>query len=292
LSFDKSIMKLILGSASWRSRYGLISKNPLSKKRINRLVMRGALLGFDYIDTAPTYGDTEAILGKIKPQQKIATKVTVDPLNFSSINESINCSRKRLGIESLDLIFVHNWDTLSQLEKYKSVEKLQQCILEQSIKKWGFSTYDVLELKKIKKYGWTNLNIQINSNILDQRLLEVGNALEQSVLKKQSVEIWVRSVLLQGILLDQTLKNPFADHPDLINFFSICEQYGLSPLKLCLAYMRLIGVVDGIIVGIENEIQLKEIVAAFQDGSPNLDFKLLQSKDIKLIDPRNWEIRR
>lgn len=285
-------MKLVLGSASWRSRYGLISKNPLSKKQITRLVMRGALLGFDFIDTAPTYGDTEAILGKIKPQQKIATKITVYPSNFSSIDESINRSRKKLGVESLDLIFVHNWDTLSKLEKYKSAETLQKCILKQSIKKWGFSTYEALELKKIKMYGWANLNIQINSNILDQRLLEVDNALERSVFKKQNVEIWVRSVFLQGVLLDQTLQNPFVGHPDLINFFSICKQYGLSPLELCLAYMRVIGAVDRIIVGIENEIQLKEIVTASQASSPKLDFQLLQSKDIKLIDPRNWEISR
>lgn len=285
-------MKLVLGSASWRSRYGLISKSPLSKKQITRLVMRGALLGFDFIDTAPTYGDTETILGKIKPPQKIATKVTVDPLNLSLINESINLSRKKLGVESLDLIFVHNWDTLSQSEKYNSAEFLQKCILKQSIKKWGFSTYDVLELKKIKMYGWTNLNIQINSNVLDQRLLEVDNALGRSFFKKQNVEIWARSVFLQGVLLDQTLRNPFVGHPALINFFSICEEYGLSPLELCLAYIRVVGAVDRIIVGIENVIQLNEIVTASQVSPPKLDFKPLQSKDIKLIDPRNWEISR
>lgn len=285
-------MKLVLGGASWRSRYGLISKNPLSEKQIIRLVMRGASLGFDFIDTAPTYGDTESILGKIKPPQKIATKVTVDPLNLSLINESINLSRKKLGVESLDLIFVHNWDTLSQSEKYKSAEILQKCILMQTIKKWGFSTYEVSELKKIKMYGWTNLNIQINSNVLDQRLLEVDNVLERSFFKKQNIEIWVRSVFLQGVLLDQTVKNPFTDHPDLINFFSICEEYGLSPLELCLAYIRAVGAVDRIIVGIENVIQLNEIVTAYKISPPKLDFKTLQSKDIKLTDPRTWAISR
>jgi aryl-alcohol dehydrogenase-like predicted oxidoreductase len=285
-------MKLVLGSASWRSRYGLISKSPISKKQITELVTRGALLGFDFIDTAPTYGDTETILGEIKPQQKIATKVTVDPSNLSSINESLNLSRKKLDVESLDLIFVHNWDNLSQTEKYSSAELLQKCILRQSIRKWGFSTYDVLELKKIKVYGWTNCNIQINSNILDQRLLEVDNSLGRSFFKKRNIEIWARSVFLQGVLLDQTLQNPFVDHPDLINFFSICEEYGLSPLELCLAYIRVVGAVDRIIVGIENVIHLNEIVTASHVDPPKLDFKILESKDIKLIDPRTWAISR
>ena len=283
-------MELVLGSASWRSRYGIFSKNPLSKKQISRLVMRAALLGIDFIDTAPTYGDTEEVIGRIKPKQRLATKVTVDPSSLSSIQESVNLSRKKLGVESLDLIFVHNWDTLSESEKYKSVEVLQKCILEQMIKKWGFSTYDALELKKIKIYGWTNLNVQINSNILDQRLLAIDVTLERKIFKEQNVEIWVRSVFLQGILLDQTIKNPFISHPDVINFFSICKEWGVSPLELCVAYMKEIAIVDRMVIGIENEIQLNEIAIATRVNPPKLDFQLLQSKDIKLIDPRYWEI--
>lgn len=283
-------MELVLGSASWRSRYGVFPKNPLSKKQISRLVMRAALLGIDFIDTAPTYGDTEEVIGRIKPKQRLATKVTVDPSSLSSIQESVNLSRKKLGVESLDLIFVHNWDILSESEKYKSVEVLQKCILEQMIKKWGFSTYDALELKKIKIYGWTNLNVQINSNILDQRLLANDVTLERKIFKEQNIEIWVRSVFLQGVLLDQTIKNPFISHPDVIKFFSICKEWGVSPLELCVAYMKEIAIVDRMIIGIENEIQLNEIAIATRVNPPKLDFQLLQSKDIKLIDPRYWEI--
>ena len=83
----------------------------------------------------------------------------------------------------------------------------------------------------MKIYGWTNLNIQINSNILDQRLLEVDATLERRVFKEQNIEIWVRSVFLQGVLLDQTLKNPFIDHPDVINFFSIWLRLSFSLLR-------------------------------------------------------------
>lgn len=283
-------MELVLGSASWRSRYGIFSKNPLSEKQISRLVMRATLLGIDFIDTAPTYGDTEEVIGRIKPKQRLATKVTVDSSSSSSIQESVNLSRKKLGVESLDLIFVHNWDTLSESEKYKSVEVLQKCILEQTIKKWGFSTYDTLELKKIKIYGWTNLNVQINSNILDQRLLAIDATLERKVFKEQNVEIWARGVFLQGVLLDQTIKNPFIGHPDVINFYSICKEWGISPLELCVAYMKKIAIVNRMIIGIENEIQLNEIAIATRVNPPKLDFQLLQSKDIKLVDPRYWEI--
>jgi aryl-alcohol dehydrogenase-like predicted oxidoreductase len=285
-------MKLVLGSASWRAQYGPFSKHLLTDKQISDLAIRAALLGFDFIDTAPTYGDVEEALGRVKPKQCIATKVTVDPSDFSSIQKSVNLSRKKFGIESLDLIFVHNWDMLSESEKYISVEVLQKCILEQSIKRWGFSTYDVSELKKLKVNGWTNLNIQINSNILDQRLLEIDSTLWGKVFEDQNIEIWIRSGFLQGVLLDESLKNPFIGHPDIINFYSICSEHNVSPLELCLAYVRQIAIVDRVIIGIENELQLAEITNAIQVKVSNLDFHILESKDIRLIDPRHWEMGR
>ena len=283
-------MKFVLGSASWRAQYGPFSKHLRTDKQISDLAIRAALHGFDFIDTAPTYGDVEEALGRVKPKQRISTKVTVDPSDFSSIQKSVNLSRKKLGVESLDLIFVHNWDVLSESEKYISAEILQKCILEQSVKRWGFSTYDVLELKKLKIYGWTNLSVQINSNILDQRLLEIDNSLWGKVFEEQNIEIWIRSGFLQGVLLDKSLKNPFIGHPDIINFHSICAEHNVSPLELCLAFMRQIATVDRLIIGIENELQLAEITDAIQVKVSNLDFHILESKDVRLIDPRLWEI--
>jgi aryl-alcohol dehydrogenase-like predicted oxidoreductase len=67
-------------------------------------------------------------------------------------------------------------------------------------------------------------------------------------------------------------------------------EHNVSPLELCLAYIRQIAIVDRVIIGIENEIQLTEITNAIQAKVPNLDFHILESKDIRLIDPLRWEI--
>jgi hypothetical protein len=50
--------------------------------------------------------------------------------------------------------------------------------------------------------------------------------------------------------------------------------------------------VDRVIIGIENELQLAEITDAIQVKVSNLDFHILESKDVRLIDPRLWEIRK
>lgn len=281
-------MRLILGSAAWRVQYGPFSKGLLTDNQIKKLASRAASLGFDFIDTAPTYGDNEEIIGRIKPNQRLATKVTVDTSNYASIIKSIDRSRTSLGAESLDLVFIHNWDVLTESEKRFSAEMLQVSILNQAINRWGFSTYEVIELTKIDKYGWSNLNVQINSNILDQRIFELKTFLVSEDFKKLHSKIWVRSIFLQGVLLNETPQNPFVKHRDIVNYFSLCKRLNYSPVEMCIAYVRQLKFVDGVVIGIENELQLDEIVRALQIESPQIDFNQFESRDIKLIDPRNW----
>ena len=285
-------MKLVLGSAAWRIQYGAFSKGILTDKQVKNLTSSAASLGFDFIDTAPTYGDTEEVIGRIKPKQNIATKVTVDTSNYSSIIKSIDRSRRNTGVESLDLVFIHNWDVLSDSEKSISANILHTCTADQTINRWGFSTYEVTELMKIEKHGWSNLMVQINSNILDQRILEFESFLGSEDFRKLKTEIWVRSVFLQGVLLDQSPKNPFIDHQDVVKFFSVCREFNVSPIEMSLAYIRKLDFVDRVVLGIENELQLKEITRAFQGEIPRTNLMHVASQDIELIDPRKWNLNK
>ena len=285
-------MKLVLGSAAWRIQYGAFSKGLLTDKQVKNLTSSAASLGFDFIDTAPTYGDTEEVIGRVKPKQNIATKVTVDTSNYSSILKSIDRSRRNLGVESLDLVFIHNWDVLSESEKSISANMLHACTADQTINSWGFSTYEVTELMRIEKHGWSNLTVQINSNILDQRILEIESSLRVVDFRKLHTEIWVRSVFLQGVLLDHSPKNPFIDHQDIVNFFSVCKEFGVSPLEMSLAYIRQLDFVDCVVLGVENEYQLNEITKALAVEIPPASLKHVASQDVKLIDPRKWNLNK
>lgn len=285
-------MKLVLGSAAWRIQYGAFSKGLLTDKQIRDLTSSATSLGFDFIDTAPTYGDTEAVIGRIKPHQKLATKVTVDTSDYSSIIKSIDRSRRNFGVESLDLVFIHNWDVLTESEKGISANILHRCTEDQTINSWGFSTYEVTELMKIEQHGWSNLTVQINSNILDQRILEIESFFGSVDFRNLHTEIWVRSVFLQGVLLDHSSKNPFIDHKDIVNFFSVCKKFKVSPLEMSLAYIRQLGFVDYVVLGIENELQLNEITKAFAVEIPQTNLKHVASRDDKLIDPRKWNLNK
>ena len=65
------------------------------------------------------------------------------------------------------------------------------------IKKYGYSIYSFSNLKKICNKVKPDI-IQCPYNILDRRLTEKNNL---NFLKKNSIEVHVRSVFLQGLLL-------------------------------------------------------------------------------------------
>lgn len=284
-------MKLVLGSASWRANYGSFSKGKLSINEISDLVNRAGILGFHYIDTAPSYGDTEEILGSIKLSQSIATKVTIDPLDFRSISKSIDLSRRKLGVELLDLVFIHNWDILSEYDKLKSVDEMHKCLESASINRWGISTYEVHEILKLQNNGWSNLTVQINASVLDQRLEEFISNQDFNALKILGVEIWVRSIFLQGILLNQTSDNPFINNEALSSFFDFCTSNGYSPIEICLAYVKHIcQYVNGVVLGIDSLPHLNQISRSLRAEIPDFDFSPLNSRDEMLVDPRRWDI--
>lgn len=98
------------------------------------------------IDTAPSYGDSETLIGKINqdfPNLKINSKVGVELNNeftSSQIKGSVYQSLDRLQITSLDTLFIHSvpvyylslevFEALVELKKEKVVKKLAILAME------------------------------------------------------------------------------------------------------------------------------------------------------------------
>jgi aryl-alcohol dehydrogenase-like predicted oxidoreductase len=76
-------------------------------------IVRGAIdLGVTYLDVAPVYGDAEA---KLKPALKgvrdrvfLVTKVNTSAPEAAGVQRQIEASLKRMGVERLDAVHIHN----------------------------------------------------------------------------------------------------------------------------------------------------------------------------------------
>ena len=155
------------------------------------------------------------------------------------------------------------------------------------IKKIGISVYEIKEVKKILKF-WTPDIIQLPLNIFDQRFLK-NNFLKD--LKKKGIEIHVRSCFLQGILLKPHLQIGNKKSKKIFkNFLRWCEKKKINQITTCLHFIKKIKQINFLVVGFENEAQLKEIIYTFNKKTLNVPNKFANNEK-RVIDPRKWNYK-
>ena len=93
-----------LGSRSFRG---------LSVKELRYLLSKAHDLGISKIDTAPTYGDVEKLIGRatrksLKNKYQISTKILRNNLEQGkALKRSIHRSLGALGVEQIDTLYFH-----------------------------------------------------------------------------------------------------------------------------------------------------------------------------------------
>ena len=125
--------------------------------------------------------------------------------------------------------------------------------------------------------------VQVPFSVLNQSFLPF---LENC--KDRGIEVWARSIFLQGVIDYHSSKNPFRDDPDIIKLADFCKRYFVTPFQVAASFV-LSSSVDKIVVGFENASQLEEIVKLFNSPEKLTNFDELVSTNPDLIDPRRWK---
>ena len=284
-------MEIVIGTASWRSHYGNFNKNLLSPAEMQKLLDKSFELGIKVIDTAPSYGDCESKLGLINPKQKIASKLILTNESDKQIEALILKILERINRKTLDTLFIHNWDALDQANKakfFKSLLKIRELGLFSNI---GISTYEINHLNDLYTQLEVPVVLQINSSVLDQRLLVTLSKMQALKIDLCFHEIWVRSLFLQGILLNDSDQNPFNSHPAIIKFFAFCKLNNLEFLHVCLDYLKILdkfSCIKKAVVGIHDLNSLNQINFYLALPQLNSQYRNISCEEVALIDPRKW----
>lgn len=288
----KRINKLSLGTAQFGMKYGIANKlDQISFDEAKKIFSRIKSEGIYSIDTASSYGKSEEILGKIDLSElEITSKIYFQPEKLSDVNDFINnkihLTLNLLGQKKIHGLLIHNPEVLLGKRGNEIYDHLSFLKKQGKVSKIGISIYspNILE-ELLNKF---NLDIvQSPLNIFDQRLIASGWI---KILSQEKIEIQVRSIFLQGVLLNQDdlLINKFKKFKS--NFDQIkdfAENKNISVMELCLSYIFMHKEIDKVIIGIDSLLQLNQILNSL---SANLDEEInfLSSNDENLIDPRNW----
>ena len=285
--------KIAIGTAQIGMDYGIA--NNMGKPdldEVKKIFDIASKNNIDTFDTALNYGDSEKIIGIIGiSESKVITKLPAFNGRKEEIrewlNEKINQSFENLQADSIFGLLLHNpKDLINNDIGEELIQGLNQYREEGKIKKIGVSVYSPDELEELI----SNLKIDIIQaplNIMDRRLLTSG---WMERLKSLGIEVHVRSIFLQGLLLmkQEDLPDQFKKWSSHFSkWYSWLDEYQISPLNACLNYAMHIDDIDKVVIGIDNAGQLDEIcMINHESGFVFPDY--LMSQDEMLINPSNW----
>ena len=128
-------MKLALGTAQFGLPYGIANQSgQVSREEVKEILTIARLNYIDTLDTAITYGESEACLGEVGLDGfKVITKLPAFPENIQNINSWVNnqmqASLKRLNTSSLYATLLHRPEQLLTSKGdalWRSLEKLKE----------------------------------------------------------------------------------------------------------------------------------------------------------------------
>lgn len=295
-------MKIGIGTAQFGLDYGISNRiGQTSFGEAKKIVAHSLREGITTFDTAPSYGNSEEILGSCLKNISIAKIITKTPL--VNVKKSGNCvsqifnnamqnSLERLKRKKIYGLLLHNsedlisnngdkyWSALLKLKEFGLVDKL------------GVSVYSPSEVRKILYYYDIDM-VQLPLNVLDQRMINSGILQD---LKKRNIEIHSRSIFLQGLLLMNPLEvdGYFKKIKEKLGeYHTALRNAELSKVQGALGFISQVKEIDVALIGFNCLKQLEEITSNIKniEGCEKIHYSDFSVDDIKIINPSKWQIK-
>ena len=291
-------MRIGLGTAQFGLDYGI--SNPsgqVAPAEAHEILALAEESGVRIVDTAAAYGDSEERLGRLLAKDhpfSIVTKLPRLPdalapgATRSWVLDAFERSLGHLGSDRVHGLLIHGAADLlgpRGTELWAALEELRGA---GSVAQVGASVYTGPEIDALLKRHPLQL-VQVPLNALDQRLVRSGHLTR---LKSAGIEVHVRSVFLQGLLLMEParLSNGHFEpaRGALGAFQSAARSAGRSPLQAAVAYAMSVPEVDVAIFGVTSATQFAEILAAATTELPEDWYAPFALEDERILDPSRW----
>ena len=284
-------MKIALGSVQFGIPYGIVNSNG----QVEKLEAKGILdyaksVGVDTIDTAIAYGTSEQCLGEIGVDgYHLVTKLPQIPDDYGNlktwVQNHVESSLNTLGVETLSGLLLHRPNQLLDTDKEDLWSILLQLKSDGIVKKIGFSIYTPDELDKL----WDSFKpdlVQAPYNILDRRL-ETSGWLQR--MSEEKVEIHIRSIFLQGLLLMNKDSRP-EKFNKWLTLWSDWENWlrenNSTPVQAAVSFALSDDRISRVVVGVDSLNQFKDIIAVANNISQFPES--FHITDTRLLNPSEW----
>ncbi|MEY8716390.1 aldo/keto reductase [Francisella philomiragia] len=290
---DNKISKLSLGTVQFGLNYGVANqKGQPTQTEVNDIVDYVISQGVNCFDTAQAYGTSEEVLGRaLHGNNFIVSKIKSDVF-IDSFDESIQNSLRRLNIQSLFGLLLHDMDIF--YKDYALLEtKINLAKANGHLKYFGVSIYSKEDFDMALNSDLVDI-IQLPFNIFDQRAIaEIW--FERA--KQKNKLIFIRSVFLQGLLLMDITKVPskLNDAKKYITQLdALCEKYNMTRLELSLAFVDLVAQNSILLFGCDYIKQAQDNINLYNNYKSLDERQILEVIETfgnvseKIYMPTNW----
>jgi aryl-alcohol dehydrogenase-like predicted oxidoreductase len=284
--------RLALGTVQFGLSYGIANQaGQVTLPEAKDMLQLALANGIDMLDTAIAYGDSEICLGEAGTQGfKVVTKLPAVPDDCADVSAwvkaQLNESLSRLGVTAIYGLLIHRPEQLLEPYGDELFQALQELKDNGQVQKVGVSIYSPSELVELTQHYRFDL-VQAPFNLVDRRLYSTG---WMQRLKYNGVEVHIRSVFLQGLLLMAQFGTPdkFSPWDGMWQTWNRwLADYDGSAVQACLAFPLSFPEIDRVVVGADSVNQLAQIVSA-SNSKPISKLPDLECEDESLINPANW----
>lgn len=290
------VSELCLGAMTFGGKGFWTNIGKLPQEEVTNLVKIAIENGINFIDTANVYSEglSEILLGKAlkdlglqRQDIFIATKVRgrmgegVNQVGLSRlhIQYSVNESLQRLGLDHIDLLYIHGVDPITSLEE--TMRGLEEVVQSGKVRYLGISNHPAWMVVKANsiagQMGWNKLVALQNYYSIAGRDIE-REIVPMAAAENLSIMPWspLAGGFLSGKFSRQTQKagdsrRDAFDFPpvnkekayDIIDVMQdIASAHNVKAARVALAWMLRKKGVTSIIIGAKKEEQLRENIAS------------------------------
>ena len=280
-------MKLILGTANFQTKkYGINKLNNPTYQQVNK-ILNFSKSKIKYLDISENYSLNlnNNLFKKFKLILKIKLNFFEKKISKHMLLKYVEDIIEKNNLINIDTLMFHRTSDIFKLKKSEFSDAI--IILKKNFcKRIGISIYDPKELTKVFKYFKPDI-VQCPLNLFDNRINESG---WMTKMKSKNIEIHIRSVFLQGLLLINLKKIPnkflkYKKYFTKVDNFS--QKIKKNRTEICLNHLKQYEKkIDCLVIGVQSVTQLKEII----NLKKNKKFQFLKFKKVpkKLYDPRLW----
>lgn len=287
-----SVPHVLIGTASWATRYGIANSEELKEIEIPHLVdeiTKGGFAGFDVAQDYPLQSEYLAPASDLQVYSKVSHGLTFD--EDRAVRESIVRDLGKMARGSLTGLATHS------VEEFLSAPRRAETIMKNLkeaglINSWGVSLYTLEECREVLKFCSPDY-IQAPVSAVDMRFTKPET---QDLLQESGTVLHGRSIYLQGALLMELDALPFqlqALSPAISEIRGMAYSHGVSVAHLLLKKAVNTKGMGKIVVGINSTNQLKDTFRSLtSDSIGELDLApgSVFTDDHPVLDPRLWSM--